>query len=276
MKDDEKQFPYVATIDMVDQIVERCKMGYCLVKEVELEEKCDEVVRNYSARVLFKGQKGIDETLKITIYPYDKEKIQEAKEMYERLVGNNGAKAEEPIKKVNTVVLMDRNSNDYEEVAVAMDYLLARDIAVDFKNTISTKKVAIVSTDLYVDSSALNDYLNKMIVGTVEETEAVLMLDSPVEKLYAKSQAENKRKDVLISGGRKRVEDLGKQLEGEKEKNTTLSREVKNLCNIINEWERCANILMGELIEQREKVVELGIELKNAQEHSIKNIITKK
>lgn len=213
--------PYVATIGMVDQVVERCKMGKCYIKEVELEENSEGVTRDYSARVLFAGQKGIDETLKIIVYPYNKEKVQEAKTMYKRLAGDNKNNKNEPIKTVNTVVLRDSGLNHSEEVAMATDYMLAREIAVDFKNTMSTKNVAIVTNDLYVDSSVLNDYLNKLIVGTVEESEAVLTLDSPVEKLYAKSQAENMKIKGEVEEFRKRNTYLENQL-----KSARLGREL--------------------------------------------------
>lgn len=268
--------PYVATIGMVDQVVERCKMGKCYIKEVELEENSEGVTRDYSARVLFAGQKGIDETLKIIVYPYDKEKVQEAKAMYERLAGNNKKNDNEPIKTVNTVVLRDRGSNCSEEVAMATDYMLAREIAVDFKNTMSTKNVAIVTNDLYVDPAALNEYLNRLIVGTVEESEAVWMLNSPAEKLYVKSQAENVKMKGEVTESHRRNAKLENQLKNEKEKNARLGREVKSLCDNLDEWKKYSDVLKEELKDQRKKIVDLGTELKKAQDHPIKNLFNKR
>lgn len=268
--------PYVATVSMIEQVVERCKMGKCYIKEVELEENSESVTRDYSARILFAGQKGIDETLKIIVYSYDKEKVQEAKAMYERLAGSNKNNDNEPIKTVNTVVLSDRGSNYSEEVAMATDYMLAREIAVDFKNTMSTKNVAIVTNDLYVDSNALNDYLNRLIVGTVEESEAVWMLNSPAEKLYAKSQAENVKMKGEVTEAHNRSVKLENQLKNEKEKNARLGREVKSLCDNLDAWRKYSDALKEELSDQRKKTVDLGVELKKAQEHPIKNLFNKR
>ena len=253
--------PYIASLDLVEKVIENLHGGKFQIIEISIEENAQEAVKKEAKERLF-GER------KVIIYAYDKNDLSKRKKQIEsnqetyltRLKSYNQETGSARIFSVEEKKQEGQVENK-NFIAIADDYLVARKIAMQY----SAEKVVIVERELFFDA---NKCISRM--GTNElfgyPAIAIWEVGSPCEVAYSNSLEQYNK--VIET-----MNDMKKQASSLKKANTRAKGYISELEENNLEWQTYADDLRKQLIDVKTENVVLRKELKEIKKHPIKNLI---